>query len=426
MKMDRPWKLVFSCAAASVAVVAGCSATGAGRDDDGAPALDRERTGNVAQPLSTAGFGKREKRQFSIPMSVTDDVVVGFFDQDLRADYVRPQSIDAFNFLSRDIPAYRQNEYLYPFGLNFGQSFPIPSWPTVGADFTGDLRTDFLRLGGTGAWLFYRTDTFPFVASKFQAYAGLDFGDVSMWQNIVGDFNGDAKADYARLGATGAWIFYGNGDGTFQQVFQNYDGLDFGLDREWDVVAGDFNGDHRTDYARLGSTGAWIYFGNANKTFTRTFQDYGGLAFGYNAPPYYSGSWKTITGDFDGDGKKDYARVGATGAWLFYGNASGTFSRGFHDFQGLNFGIEDPFYSSWHTIVGDFNGDGKTDYARLGRTGAFVFYATSNRGFSPQFQEYAEPFDDSIYVNIVGDFNGDGRADYARLGATTEVRFIHD
>jgi len=72
----------------------------------------------------------------------------------------------------------------------------------------------------------------------------------------------------------------------------------------------------------------------------------------------FSSAWETITGDFNGDGKTDYARLGATYAHLFISNGDGTFSNPIQQYpSGWNFGNP----SSWKTITGDFNGDGKTD-----------------------------------------------------------------
>ncbi|MGZ7274450.1 FG-GAP repeat domain-containing protein, partial [Streptococcus pyogenes] len=66
-----------------------------------------------------------------------------------------------------------------------------------------------------------------------QRYRGLDFGLPSSWEAISGDFDGDGWTDYARLGDTGAFVFFSNGDGSFATVFQGYQvfqlNLSFGL-----------------------------------------------------------------------------------------------------------------------------------------------------------------------------------------------------
>src|SRR5262249_54239791 len=118
---------------------------------------------------------------------------------------------------------------------------------------------------------------------------------------------------------------------------QVYAGLDFGIPSTWEAISGDFNGDGRTDYARVGATGAWVFLAQLGGGFTTGFQAYSGLDFGQPS------AWQTITGDFNGDGVADYARLGDTGVWIFSGQRNGVFSSGFQAYSGLNFGLP----SSW-------------------------------------------------------------------------------
>jgi FG-GAP-like repeat len=57
---------------------------------------------------------------------------------------------------------------------------------------------------------------------------------------LAGDFNGDGIPDIAGPGLD---IYYGNGDGTFQNALQ------VSLPYPMAVAAGDFNGDGRQDFA---------------------------------------------------------------------------------------------------------------------------------------------------------------------------------
>jgi hypothetical protein len=288
-------------------------------------------------------------------------------------------------------------------GLDFG----LPStWQPITGDFDGDGRTDYARVGATGAWV--NIAQFGGFTGGFQAYSGLDFGQPSQWQTITGDFNGDRKTDYARLGGTGAWIFTAQAGGSFSQGFQVYSGLDFGVPSTWEPITGDFDGDGRTDYARVGATGAWVFLSKSTGWFTG-FQVYSGLNFGQPS------QWQTITGDFNRDGRTDYARLGATGAWVFLAQSGGSFAQTFQVYSGLNFGLP----STWDTITGDFDGDARMDYARVGATGAYFFFLKST-GWVQSFHSYAELNfgQPSAWRTIAGDFNGDLRTDYARLGGT--------
>ncbi|HEY2517790.1 MAG TPA: VCBS repeat-containing protein, partial [Polyangiaceae bacterium] len=288
---------------------------------------------------------------------------------------------------------------------------------TITGDFNGDGRTDYLRLGASGAWTFFGAANRSF-ARGFQTYVGLNFGSPSTWQPITGDFNGDGCTDYARLGATGAWLYYGHTDGGFTQGFQAYPGLNFGDPSTWEPITGDFNGDHRTDYARLGDTGAWLYFGNADGSFSQGFQNYDGLAFGQPS------QWKTVTGDFNGDGRTDYARTGDTGAWLYYGAADGSFGRGFLNYQDIPFGSPSP----WQMVAGDFDGDGKGDFARLGDKLAWIFTGNADGSFTRSSQSYgALSFGlPSNWQAVAGDFDGDKKTDYVRLGGPQSYVFYRN
>lgn len=300
------------------------------------------------------------------------------------------------------LPSFAKQIQSYQ-GLDFG----LPStWEPITGDFNNDGWTDYARVGATGAWVFTAQASGGF-AQVFRAYNGLNFGQPSSWQTVVGDFNGDHRTDYAQLGGDQAFVFYAQADGTFAQGWQYYNGLYFGSD--WEPVVGDFNGDHVTDYLRIGGTGAWVFLGKTTGGFTQGFQAYSGVNFGQPS------TRTTITGDFNGDGITDYARLGDSNTYVFTANIYGNFSQAGYGYGGLYFGQP----SQWDSIAGDFNGDHKVDYARLGDTGAWYFYSTGS-GFTKTFQAYDTvnfglP---STWKTITGDFNGDGRADYARLGAT--------
>lgn len=195
-------------------------------------------------------------------------------------------------------------------GVDFGRPSP---WTPITGDFNGDGLTDYARLGDKTAWVFYSNGSGGYTA-HFEVYEApiIGFGLPSPWDTITGDFNGDGKTDYARLGNTGAWVFFGKTIG-FRQDFQTYEPpiSGFGLPSQLKSITGDFNGDGKTDYARLGDTGAWVFPGNGERGFVATFENYNGLNFGMPSP------WQPITGAFSGGAKTSYARLGGTSAFLF-------------------------------------------------------------------------------------------------------------
>src|SRR5256714_1279887 len=133
------------------------------------------------------------------------------------------------------------------------------------------------------------------------------------------------------------------------------------------VVVGDFNGDGRTDLALTGGSG-WttlpVAFSNGDGTFNITNLPIANLA-GWATTPKV----KALTGDFNGDGKTDVALTGRSG-WTTLPVA---FSNGDGTFNVTNLPITN--FAGWATtanvkaLVGDFNGDGKTDVALTGPSG---------------------------------------------------------
>jgi hypothetical protein len=137
--------------------------------------------------------------------------------------------------------------------------------------------------------------------------------------------------------------------------------------------------------------------------------------------------YRTLTGDFDGDGKTDLALVSGNGTTLTiaiaHSNGNGSFTLG----SPQNFGFESD-WGSFNPIVGDFNGDGKDDLAftTVCNTVALfagsctngdtnrVYVATSHgaAGFTlgPRQDLSPSPTWSSFYA-FAGDFNGDGRTD---------------
>jgi hypothetical protein len=345
------------------------------------------------------------------------ETIVGDFNGDGRTDYGRLGGTYAHFFFSNGDGTFSNPIHYYPSGWNFGFD---ATWPAIVGDFNGDGRTDYGRLGGTYAHFFFSNGDGTFSNPIHYYPPGWNFGNPSAWETIVGDFNGDGRTDYGRMGGTYTHFFFSNGDGTFSSPVHHYpSGWNFGFPSAWDAIVGDFNGDLKTDYARIGSTYAHFFFSNGDGTFSNPIHYYpSGWNFGFDA------TWPAIVGDFNGDGRTDYGRLGGTYAHFFFSNGDGTFSSPVHFYpEGWNFGNP----GIWETIVGDFNGDGRTDYGRLGGTEARFFLSNGNGTFSNPIHFYPPSWNfgfDAAWPAIVGNFNGDLKTDYARLGGTYSHFFL--
>jgi len=223
-------------------------------------------------------------------------------------------------------------------------------------------------------------------------------------QHVV-DFDGDGKTDFTVIrdnGANAATWYTRLNDGTNA----NYRYQDWGLASTDYPEPADFDGDNKTDYAiwrpELNGTHAGFWILNS-KDGTVNFIPWG-----------QQGDDPSVIGDYDGDGKTDaaiarYDFTANTTTWWFRPsggpNAGATF--------GFRWG-----YAADYPYPGDFNGDGKADFAvtRDDGTGVsvvWVHYGSgdgNNTGSADMVERWGY-FASDYYVP--GDFDGDGKTDLA-------------
>ncbi|MBW8749358.1 MAG: Ig-like domain repeat protein, partial [Acidobacteria bacterium] len=200
---------------------------------------------------------------------------------------------------------------------------------------------------------------------------------------LTGDFNGDGKQDI--YNGTTHNVFFGNGDGSFQNAVTTNISAQ---------VAGDFNGDGRADLF----TSSRVYLGQANGTFVAV-------------PVASSYSPGVLVADFNGDGKTDVFTSDST---LLLGNGHGTFQTPLQvDLTtGTSDAVQNPRY-----FTGDFNGDGKQDVGVvLDSTSlhASIIVNTYGNGTGVFTNKVVTTVSQSYMQTVppyVADFNGDGAAD---------------
>jgi hypothetical protein len=324
---------------------------------------------------------------------------------------------------------------VYLDGTSFQQLANVANVTLLVGDFNGDHRTDMALIGGS-SWgsvpvAFSGGDgTFNLTNRAFDSRCPNFASDAATpgARPLVGDFNGDGKADIALIGPP-AWGFvsmaFSNGDGTFtctrmSSILTGWSNNNFSPE----ALVGDFDGDGKDDIALIGP-GSWhwivVGYSDGGGSFTVGIQS--------TSPPNDFGNWASLPnvhpliGDFNHDGIKDIALTGNSD-WGSLPVAFGTSTRG--AFNITNQPISE--FATWaskpnaHPLVGDFNHDGKDDVALTGVSGwdsVPVAFSNGDGTFTvtnTSILDFAGYATDPAAKILVGDFNGDGLADIALTG----------
>jgi hypothetical protein len=294
-----------------------------------------------------------------------------------------------------------------------GQDIAIPAGICCAitiADVTGDGRLDIILQGALTLSLTSQVAVLPGNGDgTFQAPIVTTFqppdveGDPGFASPVVvGDINGDGKADLVVTDTTNGVIslLLGDNSGSF-----TFAGSILTYTRSTTYLT-DINGDGKLDIIATDNLGLFeVFLGNGDGTFQNFVR--------YTLET--SGGQFTLT-DVDGDGHLDMlASVYPNQIVYFKGNANGTFA------AFVNIGS---FPSGSEFVgVGDFNGDHIVDLAFVNNTGVGVELGLGVSGGEPTFSGLhttasggsTDPYSPYYFdPNLVpGDFNGDGKEDLA-------------
>ena len=328
------------------------------------------------------------------------------------------------------------------------------------ADFNGDGKTDVARIDGCAStdtikiFLADYTDgvlTFsdPIEGPSFEVGYTLLFGvlvfnvDVDVKRINFGDFNGDGLSDILYVDGMNDYLpmkcYLADYTDGVLSFLPPIDGPVLHLNGESERVdinrlrLGDFNGDGKTDIAKIvGYSGS-----HAMKIYLASFTDDEPSFLAENLGPVVGTSddeddraldvgSRVRLGDFNGDGKTDIARINE---WIPFGYSNPIsiwLSKGDGTFAGGGTGPE--LNSASRVKIGDFNGDGKTDIGFVrgsDSSSAMKFYMSKGDGTfadgisGPSFWINGDDKEDVDIARVhSGDFNGDGKADILRLNGS--------
>jgi len=276
----------------------------------------------------------------------------------------------------------------------------------LAADFNGDNKPDLAIANNTAGTLSILINTGTAFKSKVDYTTGSNPTSVA-----VGHFNADGFPDLAVgcYGSSVVSIFLGSSNGTFKAGTT----ITTNVYPVWSVVAGDFDGDGKTDLITGTVFGVSLYLGNGDGTFT------------YNSNLVaVGGAYALLAQDLNGDKKLDVIIVdrdkfdAATTFTVFINTTTKVGNPTFaYPPRGYTTG-----YQPSAIALGDFNRDGRLDA---------VVPASGSNTVSVMLGDGKGAFDPGVtsidggqqYYMVAADFNNDHNMDlaFSGYGGTVDI-----
>jgi hypothetical protein len=204
-----------------------------------------------------------------------------------------------------------------------------------------------------------------------------------LYPRVLGDVNGDGRDDIVGFGEAGAYTALGQADGTFASPILALNSMGTSVaaggwasEDQCPRLVGDVNGDGRADIVGFGFAGTVTALGQSDGSFGPLIASSSSFGGGTAA-----GGWTTqaqyprVLGDVDGDGCADIVGFGEAGVYIALGQADDTFRPPVFAIPNYGSAAAAGGWSSndiYPRLAADVNRDDRADIVGFAAFGVFV------------------------------------------------------
>jgi len=319
------------------------------------------------------------------------------------------------------IPRFGAGSEVLKRSYTLADGWTVTNHPRLLGDVNGDRKADIVAFGTDGTYLSLSTGSGFGPGTKLFTDFSVNAGWTQDHPRVLGDVNGDGKVDLVGFGANGVYLALSTGTG-FQAPVMTI--AAFGTNAGgWTLdhprTLGDVNGDGKADIVGFAEGGVSVAFstGSGFQAPIMTIAAFGHLP---NA-----GGWTRdhprMVGDVNGDGKTDVVGFGISGTSVAFSTGMGFHSSIFIPYYGSSTGY--PSVTRTPRTVADVNGDGRADLIGFADDAVYVSLSTHTNFTLPAVMLPAFVTNvggwNATHLRLLGDVNGDGKADIVGFGEST-------